>query len=144
MVALTLDKFLSPRLTVTTVWNTGETGDIYLGVWKNETQNLVSMSQHFNIKLLLILKWSLEIQSQSEYWTSPVFKWWKQALFKNVRFSRHDIIVFVRTRNGANRTKAFVKGLLAPEMKIVGGANYWSSNYVITKNCIWILGAPIY
>ena len=33
-----------------------------------------------------------------------------------------DIIVFVWTRNGSNRTKAFVKGLLAPEMKTVGGA----------------------
>ena len=32
------------------------------------------------------------------------------------------IIVFVWSRNGANRTKTFVKGLLAPEIKIVGGA----------------------
>ena len=30
-------------------------------------------------------------------------------------------IVFVWSRNGANKTKAIVKGLLAPEMKIVGG-----------------------
>ena len=33
-----------------------------------------------------------------------------------------DVIMFVWSRNGANRTKAFVKGLLAPETKIVGGA----------------------
>ena len=31
-------------------------------------------------------------------------------------------IVYVWSRNGANRTKAFVKWLLAPEMKIAGGA----------------------
>ena len=31
-------------------------------------------------------------------------------------------IVFVWSRNGANWTKAFVKGLLAPEFNIVGGA----------------------
>ena len=31
-------------------------------------------------------------------------------------------IVFVWLRNGANKTKAFVKGLLVPEIKIVGGS----------------------
>ena len=31
-------------------------------------------------------------------------------------------IVFVESRNGANWTKAFVKGLLEPEFNIVGGA----------------------
>ena len=35
---------------------------------------------------------------------------------------KFDIIVFVWSRNGANRTKAFVRGLLAPEINIVGGA----------------------
>ena len=29
--------------------------------------------------------------------------------------------MFVWSRNGANRAKAFVKGLLAPELNIVGG-----------------------
>ena len=33
-------------------------------------------------------------------------------------------IVFVWSRNSANKTKAFIKGLLAREMKIVGGATY--------------------
>ena len=40
---------------------------------------------------------------------------------------KHNI-VFVWSRNGTNMTKAFVKGLLVPEMKIVGGATCWSSN----------------
>ena len=31
-------------------------------------------------------------------------------------------IVFVWSRNGSNKTKAFVTGLLAPELNIVGGA----------------------
>ena len=36
-------------------------------------------------------------------------------------------IVFVWSRNGANWTKAFVRGLLAPEFNIVGGAACFST-----------------
>ena len=32
------------------------------------------------------------------------------------------IIVFIWSRNGAIKTKAFVEGLFAPELNIVGGA----------------------
>ena len=38
--------------------------------------------------------------------------------------------MFVWLRNGANRTKAFVEGLLVPEMKIVEGATCSSSTEV--------------
>ena len=41
---------------------------------------------------------------------------------KITKITLGNSIVFVWSRNGANRTKAFVKGLLVPEMKIVGGA----------------------
>ena len=33
-----------------------------------------------------------------------------------------DNIVFILSRNGAIKTKAFIKGLLAPELNIVDGA----------------------
>ena len=51
----------------------------------------------------------------------------KQLLYAGSR-SGHEaivlshIIVFVWSINGINRTKAFVKGLLVPEIKIAGGA----------------------
>ena len=37
--------------------------------------------------------------------------------------SNGHAIVFVQSRNGTYRTKAFVKGLLVPEKKIVGFAD---------------------
>ena len=42
--------------------------------------------------------------------------------------------MFVWSRNGANKTKAFVKGFLAPEMKILGGANKWEENGFLLKS----------
>ena len=48
MDALTLGTFLSPILTITTVWNTGETGDInttlLVGIDKIAQKNLVDPS----------------------------------------------------------------------------------------------------
>ena len=44
------------------------------------------------------------------------------------------VIVFVWSRNGSNKTKAFVKGLLAPKMKIVGGATYWKKSDLLSVN----------
>ena len=38
--------------------------------------------------------------------------------------------MFVWSRNGANWTKAFVKGLLEPEFNIVGGVVCFSNNYL--------------
>ena len=48
------------------------------------------------------------------------------AMFKLWPLTREStnrtVVVFVWSRNGANCTKAFVKGLLVPEFNIVGGA----------------------
>ena len=41
-----------------------------------------------------------------------------------IHTKQQNMIVFVWSQNGANKTRAFVKGLLEPEMKIVGGATY--------------------
>ena len=52
-------------------------------------------------------------------------KSWSHRIFDNyVRFSdtsknSNHLIVFVWLINGANKTKAFIKGLLVPEIKIV-------------------------